>query len=394
MDSTPQQPKALLNGSNKPNKNSASGCSTPTNEEPYSQIISQATSETKSSKQHLKGNSSTSDTNSNKDSASGGSKLTNEKPSTPTNEKLSSQTISKAAPKTKNGKPNLKGNSTAAKKPNKDSALGGPKSTNKKPASQTPQTLTQSNQQNPDAQAKVKSSTQDPAQKASTVQTTKSDTDLPKTDDPDATDPNNWTGTMDQHSGKIVYHNAKTHQTVSERPVCLPADWQMGEHIFHPEVSEPKKEVPEKEHEKVSEKVQKDPELNDPENWVAGKDPSTGHIFYHNAKKDVTQWERPACLPEGFETSNAPKREEGPLVPKISQEDAFAKLGWSAHYDETHKTTYYLNLTTQETQWEVPEKLIDVAANYMWTAHYSDDHGATFYHNSQTQATVWERPDV
>lgn len=135
-----------------------------------------------------------------------------------------------------------------------------------------------------------------------------------------------------------------------------------------------------------------------PPGWE-GKQSPDGRTYYINHHTKQTQWTRPGAVAQApavpiFKSGGASGGGSGPALAQ----------GWEAKQDSSGKT-YYLNHSTQTTQWERPTAAAPPpaaptkpqAAHALpsgWSSKIDQNTGRTYYINNISQQTQWEPPKV
>ena len=87
-----------------------------------------------------------------------------------------------------------------------------------------------------------------------------------------------------------------------------------------------------------------------PAGWSAGFDETSGSTYYVNDQTGASQWELP---PQ--QGGPASQQEQGAYAQQGGYESAQElPSGWRTAFDEGSQATYYVNELTGETQWEAP----------------------------------------
>jgi len=109
-----------------------------------------------------------------------------------------------------------------------------------------------------------------------------------------------------------------------------------------------------------------------------------GEYLWYNWKFNISQREQPGEMPQFMLEEAASKtnvRWFNEKTQQFSWEDPKTTSHWRPVEEEGR--TYYFNLITGESQWEMPDDLA-------WSKH--EHEGGFYYHNSQTGENTWDMP--
>lgn len=269
--------------------------------------------------------------------------------------------------------------------------------------------------------------------------------------DDDSVAPSDWVEAVDESTGQTYYYNTLTQET----------SWEMPTELMEEEAPSEKSDAGDGEDGLLTEELAETEDLAAPfapaegalpSGWVAAIDESSGKTYYYNAVTDETSWELPESSiaeeplgreerisEEGSTKDEAPGAEDavesdsGDTSSEASQKVA-PSLDWVETIDASTEKIYYYNTVTEETSWERPAALNDMAgvqdagapnaggnevnvetelnskrkqlsdapsatspdvdnrSGDDWEEMVDPSSGQTFFYNNTTQETCWERP--